>query len=179
MKSVGWQSTAELILQFAMAEERPSKKQRTDAPPIEPARHRTSAEYLRMPGVVGPLFSWLSDDYASMATALQMETEYRELAENAAVWNSTENRQLHNDRTEMEFMLQEMNRRNEQLVSFLTFAISTNSAAWANELRDSLEVARGSTNQVDDDDYIALLDALEEYETDEELDFLDINHMFD
>ena len=62
-----------------------------------------------MPGVVGPLFSWLSDDYASMATALQMETEYRELAENAAVWNSTENRQLQHDRTEMEFMLQEMN----------------------------------------------------------------------
>ena len=177
--SVGWQSTADLILQFAMAEARPSKKQRTDARPIEPARHRSSAEYLRMPGVVGPLFSWLSDDYASMVTALQMEMESRELAENAAVWNRNENRQLQHDRTEMEFLLQEMNRRNEQLVAFLSFAISTNSAAWANELRESLEVARGSTYQVDDDDYSALLDALEEYETDEELDYLDINHMFD
>lgn len=162
-----------------MAEERPLKKQRISEPVVEPSRHRSSAEYLAMPGVVQPLFSWLSDDYAAMAVALQMESEYREVAENAAVFNDGEARQLIRDRTEMEFVLQEMNRRNEQLIAFLSFAISANSAAWADELKSSLEVARGSTNEVEDEDYVALMDALAEYETDEDVNWLDVNHIFE
>lgn len=162
-----------------MADERPLKKQRTSEPAIEPTRHRSSAEYLQMPGVVGPLFSWLSDDYAAMAVALQMESDYREVAENAAVFHEAEVRQLNRDRTEMEFVLNEMNRRNEQLVAFLQFAISTNSATWADELKSSLEVARGSTNEVEDDDYDALMDALAEYETDDDVNWLDVNHIFE
>ena len=159
-----------------MAEERPSKKPRT----ITPSRHRSSAEYLRMPGVVGPLFEWLSDDYASMGVALQMETEYRELAERASLSKDLDIRQMHMDRTEAQFLIDELQRRNEQLISFLQFAIASNSAEWAAELRSSLEVSRNSTAGVEDEDYIALIDALEEYETDSELDdLLDIHHLFD
>lgn len=164
-----------LTSQFTMAGERPSKKQRV----LEPARHRSSAEYLRMPGVVGPLFEWLSDDYASMGVALQMESEFRELAERDVAAKDMDIVQMRADRTEAGFLISELQRRNEQLISFLQFAIASNSSEWSRELRSTLETSRSSTVGVDEEDYIALIDAFEEYETDTDFDdLLDVNHIF-
>lgn len=132
-----------------------------------------------MPGVVGPLFEWLSDDYASMGVALQMESEFRELAERDVAAKDMDIVQMRADRTEAGFLITELQRRNEQLISFLQFAIASNSSEWSRELRSTLETSRSSTVGVDEEDYIALIDAFEEYETDTDFDdLLDVNHIF-
>ena len=95
-----------------------------------------------MPGVVGPLFEWLSDDYASMGVALQMESEFRELAERDVAAKDMDIVQMRADRTEAGFLISELQRRNEQLISFLQFAIASNSAEWSRELRSTLETSR-------------------------------------